>query len=373
VLSRRKQFSSAQQSAIPVLHKLRRAVVAAGVAYAGTTLGYALFRPLLGDREGWIELADDLEPWAYAAAPGLGLLGAACRSGALAAASGALAAGFAARWGHRFLRRAPDPGDSTADLKIMTFNTLAWQREGNDLATSVAEANPDIVAFQEIGPRPADHLATMFADRFPHHYITRSPTSNGSATLSRYPLLDPVAFRVSDRGHWWQRMIVDAPFGRFTLFNIHTKIPHVRTTHNRFGLSRLPLNFHTERRSQEIRKLTDMLDRVAGPVIVCGDFNMTERSQDYRHMARRLRDSYKAVGVGLGHTFPTWGAIPRAFPAPWPTLRLDYVWHSEHFAPAWAYRGDAGCSDHHPVVACFHWIAEARDGVGTIPLAASTV
>jgi endonuclease/exonuclease/phosphatase (EEP) superfamily protein YafD len=348
-------------------------VIAAGTAYAGGTIGYALVRPLLGERDGWIELADDLEPWAYAAAPALGALAIGLGSRVLGGASGALAAAFGLRWGLRYLRPVPEPDDAVADLKVMTFNTLAWQRAGHDLEASIGSANPDLVGLQEIGPNAADHLATAFADRYPYHYITRSPTSAGAAVLSRYPLLDTVAFRASDRGQWWQRMIVDAPFGRITLFNIHTRIPLVQTTHRRFGLPRIPLTFSSQRRNREVRFLVEMLSRVSGPVLVVGDFNMTERSADYRRVAARLRDSYKAVGVGLGHTFPAAGTMPSAFPAPGPTLRLDYVWHSEHFAPSWAYRGDAGKSDHHPVVVGLRWASEARESAGTIPLAATTV
>src|SRR5215212_9213544 len=121
----------------------RRAVVAAGVAYAGATLAHALLRPLLGDRDGWMELVDDLEPWAYLPAPVIGGLGAALGSGAMVMAGAALAATFALRWGHRFLRRAPAPSDASADLKIMTFNTQAWHRQGRDLAASIVQAEPD--------------------------------------------------------------------------------------------------------------------------------------------------------------------------------------------------------------------------------------
>src|SRR3954447_20731470 len=96
--------ASTQRSSQP-LHRLRQAALAAGISYAGTTLGYALLRPLLGDRQGWIELADDLEPWAYLPAPAIGAAGALLGSGALAAAGTAMAAAFACRWGHRFLRR----------------------------------------------------------------------------------------------------------------------------------------------------------------------------------------------------------------------------------------------------------------------------
>jgi len=352
---------------------LRQAVLAAGLSYAGAALGYALLRPLLGEREGWIELADDLEPWAYLPAPALGALGAALGSGRLTAAGAALAATFGLRWGYRFLRRAPAPERATADLKVMTFNTLAWQREGHDLADSILKASPDVVGLQEIGPKGAGYLVRTLGDRYPYHYKTRSATSSGAAVLSRYPLRDAESFRVSESGHFWQRMTIDSPFGPITCLNVHTRIPHVVTTHRGRSCFRLPLAFHAERRRREVRYLIELLEEIDGPVIVCGDFNMTERSQDHRLLSGRLRDAFKAAGVGLGNTFPCWGAFPRIFPAPFPMLRLDYVWHSDHFLPAWAYRGDAGRSDHHPIVVGLRWIGVTQEPSGTIPLAASTV
>ena len=357
------------------LRRLRQAAIGAGLAYAGAVLGYGVLRPLLGDRAGWIELADDMEPWAYAPSPAVGLLGAVLGSGSLAAAGAATMAAFGLRWGHRYLRRTPTgyAARSTSDLTVMTFNTLAWQREGRDLEASIAQADPDVVGLQEIGPRAADHLIEAFAERLPYHFVTQSPTSSGAAVLSRYPIRDTVAFRASPQGHWWQRMTIESPAGPITYVNLHTRIPYVRKTHRGLGPLKLPLEFHAERRRNEVRTLVSMLEEIDGPLIVVGDFNMTERSPDHRLLSGRLRDAYQAVGAGLGLSFPRRGAFPIAFPAPWPMLRLDYVWHSEHFRPAWAYRGDAGHSDHHPIVAGLRWAAPAVRSDAGVPLAASAV
>jgi endonuclease/exonuclease/phosphatase family metal-dependent hydrolase len=354
---------------------LRHAVVGAGIGYAGGVLGYALLRPLLRNREGWIELVDDLEPWAYAPVPVLGLLGAALGSGSLVTATASLAAAFGLRWGHRYLRRSrPTPSArSNVELTMMTFNTLAWQREGRDLEASISEANPDVVGLQEIGPRGADHLAQTLADRWPYHFITQSASSSGAAVLSRYPISEPVAFRASPSGHWWQRMTIEAPSGPFTYLNIHTKIPHIRTTHQKLAGRRFPLEFHAEQRRSEVQALVAMLERMDGPVIVGGDFNMTERSPDHRLLSTRLHDAFKAVGAGFGMTFPKRGSFPRAFPAPFPLLRLDYIWHSRHFVASWAYKGDGGQSDHHPIVAGFRLSAAAARSEPGVPLAASAV
>jgi endonuclease/exonuclease/phosphatase (EEP) superfamily protein YafD len=348
-------------------------VLRAGLAYAAGVVGYALLRPLLGDREGWLELADDLEPWAYLPGPAIGILGGALGSGGVAATGAAMMATFGLRWGHRYLRPSQANREAEADLRFMTYNTLAWQREGRDLAASIVKAAPDVVGLQEIGPRAAEYLASTLAARYPYSYVTRAASSSGAATLSRFPLVDPVAFRASSHGHWWQRMIVETSAGPITFINLHTKIPHIQSTHHRGRLPGFPLDFRAQRRHAEIQMLMGVIEKIEGPLVVSGDFNMTERSSDYRLLATRLKDAYKAVGVGLGHSFPRRGSFPIAFPAPWPTLRLDYVWHSNHFAPTWAYRGDAGKSDHHPIVVGLCWAEQAGEVGQGIPLAASAV
>lgn len=353
----------------------RRAALTAGLSYAGGVLGYALLRRLVGARAGWLELIDDLEPWAYLPAPAVAVLGVALGSRSLTAAGVTAVGLFGLRWGHRYLRGAQTvPTERPpAPLTVMTYNTLAWQREGHDLKRSIQAVNPDLVGLQEVGPRAARYLADELAEQFPYSHITESADSSGAAVLSRYPLRDAVSFRASEKGHWWQRMLVDAPDGPITFFNIHTKIPYIRTTHRRKWLPRIPLTFHSERRNREVDYLVSLVEKVDGPIIVCGDFNMTERSADHGKMADVLRDAYQQVGRGLGNSFPRVGSWPRTFPAPWPLLRLDYVWHSRDFAAAWAYRGDAGDSDHHPIIVGFSPAAESRSLSVAAPLAASAV
>lgn len=353
---------------------VHRSAIACGTGYAASVLGFAVLRRVLGPRNGWIELIDDMEPWAYLPAPLLTLSGIAVRSRGLTGAGAALAAMFGLRWGLRYLRKPPAPTQTASDLTFMTFNTLAWERDCDDLADSILAARPDVVGLQEIGPKGANYLAATLRERYPHQYLMPSPDSSGAAVFSRYPLRDTVSFRASTMGHWWQRMIVDTPGGPVTYLNLHTKIPHIRTT-RRLGRIRFPKAFHADRRRREVSWLCAMLARTDGPVVIGGDFNMTERSQDYKMLAQHFQDSYRAVGVGLGHTFPKRGSFPRAFPMPWPMLRLDYLWHSDHFATAWAYRGDAGRSDHHPVVAGLRWRIPTRQSVDerSLPLAASAV
>ncbi|MDP8924522.1 MAG: endonuclease/exonuclease/phosphatase family protein, partial [Chloroflexota bacterium] len=129
-----------------------------------------------------------------------------------------------------------------------------------------------------------------------------------------------------------------------------TKIPRLRRSRRHIGPIVLPASFHTERRLAEVRRLCEMIDSIEGPLLVMGDFNFTERSEDYALVARRLTDAYRVAGRGLGHTFPAWLTFAGRLPTPFPSVRLDHVWHSEHFRTVNARLGPTAGSDHHPVI-----------------------
>lgn len=105
-----------------------------------------------------------------------------------------------------------------------------------------------------------------------------------------------------------------------------------------------------------------MLDRVAhdsGPVIIVGDFNMSDQSNDYQRITTSLRDTYREIGWGLGFTFPDFSysnAMPvelhTSFLPLRPVVRLDYVFHNDDLqAVAVKVLPTSGGSDHRPVLA----------------------
>ena len=115
----------------------------------------------------------------------------------------------------------------------------------------------------------------------------------------------------------------------------------------------MPHGFNTRWRRDDIHRLVDVLEQVAGPMLVVGDFNMTEYSPDYHLIRARLVDAYRAVGWGFGHTYPSFLSFPKPLPAPWPVVRLDYVWLSRQLEPISARLGRSDGSDHHPVIVRF--------------------
>lgn len=236
-------------------------------------------------------------------------------------------------------------------LSLMTFNVLSWNRRYRGLATSIAAEATDIVALQEPGTEAAAHLTAALVTRFPYRAFQPESDPSGIGVMSRHPLRVVEAFRLSPEGHWCQRMLVELPCGPITLLNIHTRIPHLRWCWRRLRRGRLPLTYDTACRHGEVQALVRMLDAVRGPCLAVGDFNLTDRSPEYRLLGSRLEDAWRAVGKGRGPTFPAVGSLPPNFPVPAPLLRLDYIWHSRELRPLSAHLGRNGGSDHRPIVA----------------------
>jgi len=314
------------------------------LAYATGLAAYAGLR----SRPDPIELVDDLAPWLHAPAPVLLMAGLLLHSWTIGAAGLVGIAAFWNNWGRRYLPPRPEaPPIGAPVLTFMTFNVLARNERHDATAGAIREADPDVVAIQELTPGAATALAGLLHRRYPHWAVRPAPSPAGTGVFSRFPIREASAFRLSEQGHWCQRMLIDAPGGTLDLFNVHPRIPNLGS--RRLGKVWFPTCYEPGRRRAEIGRLLCLLP-AERPLVVLGDFNVTESSPEYRLLRARLGDAYRAVGRGLGHTFPSLLSLPPNFPALWPVLRLDYVWHSAHFRPLSARHGRSGGSDHRPVV-----------------------
>ncbi len=333
----------------PSVLRLAASDVALMEAYTAGLLVYSAVRPFVSPGRGWWELIEDFAPWWYAPVPLLVGAGVRVRSPMLVAGGLVAASAFLARWG-RLLATRPTASAQGGTLKMMSYNVLAWSDTHERIADSVLAEGPDVVAFQELSPDAADYLADAIGSQYPHSVAQTVPDPSGVGIFSRYPLREAVGLQLSKDSHWSQRVVVEAPEGPFTLFNVHASIPRPQPVCR--GRWRL-LDFRSDRRAGEIRRLASMIDAEVDPVLAVGDFNMTEWSVDYRVMRSRLGDAFRAAGRGFGFTFPNVGHLPRLMPVPWPALRIDYIWHSAQFIPVEAHLGRPGGSDHRPVIVSF--------------------
>jgi vancomycin resistance protein VanJ len=257
-----------------------------------------------------------------------------------------------ATWGPLFTPLPTPAAAEGASLTVMTLNVLADNPKHGELAVAISAEDPDLVALQELEPDAAADLARVLADRYPHQALVPE-VKRGAGVLSKLPLREAEPLQLVEEGNWGQRLVVETPFGPITHFNVHPKVPRLVHSVAGFGPLRLPIDYDSSQRSAEVQQLTELLDQTDGAVLMTGDFNLSEYSRDYRLLRERLEDGYRGAGWGFGLTFPRRGSFPKALPAPWPVVRLDYVWHSADLEPIAAWVGPSGGSDHRSVVVRF--------------------
>jgi endonuclease/exonuclease/phosphatase (EEP) superfamily protein YafD len=99
-----------------------------------------------------------------------------------------------------------------------------------------------------------------------------------------------------------------------------------------------------QRRSDELKSVLDEMPPVNGPIIICGDFNETPLSYNYRQMQKAgFTDTFTKVGRGIKPTYA--GKLP--------LLRIDYVWANNGIIPLDFNRLRYKGSDHYPVMLDF--------------------
>ena len=92
-----------------------------------------------------------------------------------------------------------------------------------------------------------------------------------------------------------------------------------------------------------------MVGAIDGPVLVAGDFKTSAGSRPHRILLRHLRDAYREVGGGVGHTFPQPASV-RGLWVPAPLLRIDYVFFRGGLEPLRARTLPHPGSDHRAVL-----------------------
>jgi endonuclease/exonuclease/phosphatase family metal-dependent hydrolase len=103
--------------------------------------------------------------------------------------------------------------------------------------------------------------------------------------------------------------------------------------------------------------VTAQIAEIEGPLLVVGDFNTTPQSENYALLRRQLRDAFLDSGRGFGFSYP---ATPKfGIRLPWPLVRIDYIFHSDHLA-SYDTRAlvNSGGSDHRPVVSELRLLGE---------------
>ncbi len=233
-------------------------------------------------------------------------------------------------------------------VTVMTYNVAAGLVQPVRLAAGVRASGADLVGLQEVSAGQAAALPLLLADAFPFTEL-HGLGIPGKGLLSRLPLVDARLLEIAP-GRPDLRATILLTGGPVTVMVVHPEPP-------RIGRAAVARNARSGEHARALAAEAKAA-AAAGPVIVMGDFNRVAWQPIARLFAAAgLRDAWRDAGRGPGFTLPTrWAngghrghALGNlGLPA---LVRVDYVWHSRHFVADAAWLGDAGGSDHRPVIA----------------------
>ncbi len=322
-----------------LLTSLRRIITNLFIAFTGayglSVSGFLLLRALFGERYGFIALINSYVHLLMIPAAILFPICLLFRRPRLALTQAAPAMAFFTAYITLFLPRASAAPPETARLALLSYNLNAGNQQIDSIEQIIRDANVDVVALQELNPQIAGQLAARLNDLYPYQALHPQEWFDGQGFFSRYPIVTDEYWQIN-LGH--QRLEIDWNGTPIVVYNTHP-------THPLRGL-----RFAMDTRTAEIRDLLERASRETHPHFLIGDFNMTDQSQDYARVTARYADAYRAVGWGMGFTFPNFKNSRFGIDFLPALARIDYVFHDPNFTPlaarVWS---DSGGSDHYPL------------------------
>lgn len=227
---------------------------------------------------------------------------------------------FLILYGSLFLPQSSPQTPSANRITVMTFNLGAEQGRPEDLIKAIEDENADIVAVQELVPETALALRQKLSARYPYNFLDLRVATTGF--LTRYPISKIEHFQPAGRGR--TALAVTA--------NVNNQIVNALAIHplppNLSWFDDYPIPIGLDDKDQE-DEITDIIQRASklNPVIILGDFNMTDQTRSYSRLAGAFKDSHRESARGFGFTFPNNLHLSN-ITLPVPFLRLDYVFHS---------------------------------------------
>ena len=236
-----------------------------------------------------------------------------------------------------------------APLQLATFNLHYGIDEAqlSDRIAAIRAQHADVIALQELSIPAAAAIQRELIREYPYQALAPSESFTGMGVISRYALeLLPPPPQLAA-----QLALVRVGSVDVTLINVSLTSPELKQR-------RLPIvrwvkglgGYRTSKRSRDVKRLLQLIDQVRGPLVVAGDFNLSDREADYSQFAARLHDAYRETSWGFGHTYPNslrLAGVPIALPL----TRIDYIWSAGGVVPAATWVACGSESDHCMVIA----------------------
>ena len=247
---------------------------------------------------------------------------------------------FVLKYGSQFLTQPAQVSSSTNDtLAVMTFNLGPGQARPEQILTAIEDEEADIVTVQELTPATVKMLREDLTQRYPYSILNLGSSTTG--LMSRYPIINSDWFRPAGQGRSVLHATLDAKGTPIHILAVHPVPPALSWCKN----YPVPTGLDDEEQEQEAKDILRRVTFLEGPVLIMGDFNMSDQSPVYDMVSTALKDSYREVGWGFGFTFPN-NLKLHSVPVPGPFLRIDYVFHSGQLNAQLAQVSCKGGSDH---------------------------
>jgi endonuclease/exonuclease/phosphatase (EEP) superfamily protein YafD len=314
---------------------LGRLIIAAAWVFAVALTLWNVLRIYPGDRWLLVRLGNYFAPWLFMALVPALIVAVLARRPWLMRVALLLALVFVVRYWPLLLPRLSvlSAGDTVSELRVMTFNVKYANRNVSDIADLIRAESPDVVAMQELKRGLAAPLRAELASEYPYFLYDSSQSLTG--LISRYPL---TAGAVLPELRYSRSASVETPAGPVTVWSVHLAV----------ALSQP--GWEAQRRMATA--VAEMAEENGGPLVVMGDFNTTDQTENYGLVADKLTDVHWSVGRGFGFTFPDLGRNGTDSPVVGPVVRIDHIFVSEHLTPQGIQVIPSGHgSDHRPVVA----------------------
>jgi endonuclease/exonuclease/phosphatase (EEP) superfamily protein YafD len=325
-----------------LLRMTRRLLASATILYCAGLLILALLWETGIQGYRWLDLANIFALLLFA--PLLFLAPAAFLSGSPRAQLAVVIACTIFLWvfGPRLLPRNMQASGG-ARLRVATFNLHSnrAERQVVEIITAIRARPADVYLLQELSEPVATAIREQLARDYPYQALVPASAATGMGMISRHPLDMPP--RQTAPIQTAQLRVGDSSI---TLINVSLTGPEIKWRRVR-GVGRLPRigSYDTGKRDGEVIQLLRAVDDAHGPLIVAGDFNLSDREPNYRQLAGRLLDAYAETRSDFGFTYPSRLRL-KQLTIPAPLIRIDYVWSTGGVIPAAAETSCGIASDH---------------------------
>lgn len=201
----------------------------------------------------------------------------------------------------------------------------------------LAVTQPDILALQELSEPSAELLDNAITQTYPYHVSYSNGLSvYGRGLYSKWPIQSELLVFHLDRTMYLRAEII---FNEqlIVIYVAHPPAPTISSS---------------AVRDEQINFIFQQSLKETSPLILVGDFNMSDWSQPYQQITSRYQDSFFVSGWGLAGTWPDFTTVDFPLNLLRPLTRIDYIFYDAHWvaieANVWP---DAMGSDHRPIMA----------------------